>query len=145
MYQTLPRLFGNRNLTRKVNGTLAENGCGKLSDFDAPTLRRIHTLGVTHIWYTGVVRHATATDYSRYGIPRQHPAVVKGRAGSPYAITDYYDIDPDLADDVEQRMDEWSELPMPEILVRTMTLASVSIYRTTSIIVRENLLRLSSI
>ncbi|WP_273175699.1 alpha-amylase family glycosyl hydrolase [Hoylesella pleuritidis] len=110
IYQTLPRLFGNRNLTRKVNGTLAENGCGKLSDFDAPTLRRIHTLGVTHIWYTGVVRHATATDYSRYGIPRQHPAVVKGRAGSPYAITDYYDIDPDLADDVEQRMDEWSEL-----------------------------------
>lgn len=110
IYQTLPRLFGNRNFTRKVNGTLAENGCGKLSDFDAPTLRRIHTLGVTHIWYTGVVRHATATDYSRYGIPRQHPAVVKGRAGSPYAITDYYDIDPDLADDVEQRMDEWSEL-----------------------------------
>ena len=110
IYQTLPRLFGNRNLTRKVNGPLAENGCGKLSDFDAPTLRRIHTLGVTHIWYTGVVRHATATDYSRYGIPRQHPAVVKGRAGSPYAITDYYDIDPDLADDVEQRMDEWSEL-----------------------------------
>ena len=110
IYQTLPRLFGNRNLTRKVNGTLAENGCGKLSDFDAPTLRRIHTLGVTHIWYTGVVRHATATDYSRYGIPRQHPAVVKGRAGSPYAITDYYDIDPDLADNVEQRMDEWSEL-----------------------------------
>lgn len=110
IYQTLPRLFGNRNLTRKVNGTLAENGCGKLSDFDAPTLRRIHTLGVTHIWYTGVVRHATATDYSRYGIPRQHPAVVKGCAGSPYAITDYYDIDPDLADDVEQRMDEWSEL-----------------------------------
>lgn len=110
IYQTLPRLFGNRNLTRKVNGTLAENGCGKLSDFDAPTLRRIHTLGVTHIWYTGVVRHATATDYSRYGIPRQHPAVVKGRAGSPYAITDYYDIDPDLADDMEQRMDEWSEL-----------------------------------
>lgn len=110
IYQTLPRLFGNRNLTRKVNGTLAENGCGKLSDFDAPTLRRIHTLGVTHIWYTGVVRHATATDYSRYGIPCQHPAVVKGRAGSPYAITDYYDIDPDLADDVEQRMDEWSEL-----------------------------------
>ncbi|ERJ98846.1 alpha-amylase family glycosyl hydrolase [Hoylesella pleuritidis] len=110
IYQTLPRLFGNRNLTRKVNGTLAENGCGKLSDFDAPTLRRIHTLGVTHIWYTGVVRHATATDYSRYGIPRQHPVVVKGRAGSPYAITDYYDIDPDLADDVEQRMDEWSEL-----------------------------------
>nr|WP_315347697.1 alpha-amylase family glycosyl hydrolase [Hoylesella enoeca] len=110
IYQTLPRLFGNRNLTRRVNGTLAENGCGKMSDFDAPTLRRIHTLGATHIWYTGVIRHATDTDYTRFGIPRQHPAVVKGLAGSPYAITDYYDIDPDLADDVEHRMEEWTQL-----------------------------------
>ena len=40
------------------------------------------------------IRHATATDYTAYAIPRQHPSVVKGRAGSPYAIADYYDIDP---------------------------------------------------
>ena len=67
-------------------------------------------MGVSHIWYTGIIRHATMTDYSQYGIPRQHPAVVKGRAGSPYAITDYYDIDPDLAVNVEKRMEEFLKL-----------------------------------
>ena len=67
-------------------------------------------MGFTHVWYTGVIRHATATDYSKHGIPRQHPSVVKGVAGSPYAITDYYDIDPDLADDIDRRMDEFQQL-----------------------------------
>jgi glycosidase len=81
-----------------------------MSDFDAERLRRIHGMGFTHVWYTGVIRHATATDYSKHGIPRQHPSVVKGVAGSPYAITDYYDIDPDLADDIDQRMSEFQQL-----------------------------------
>ena len=106
----MTRLFGNRNLTCKQNGTLAENGCGKMNDFDEAVLKRIHDMGVTHVWYTGVVRHATVTDYTQYGIPRQHPAIVKGKAGSPYAITDYYDVDPDLAVHVEQRMGEWEAL-----------------------------------
>ena len=110
IYQVLPRLFGNRNVTNKVNGTIVENGCGKFRDFDAKTLRRIREMGFTHVWYTGVIRHATKTDYSRYGVPRQHPAVVKGNAGSPYAIVDYYDVDPDLAVDVENRMGEWDAL-----------------------------------
>ncbi len=110
IYQVLPRLFGNRNTTRKPNGTLAENGVGKLDDFDATRLRKIHAMGFTHVWFTGVIRHATTTDYSRYGIPRQHPCVVKGKAGSPYAIADYYDIDPDLAVDVAHRMDEFEAL-----------------------------------
>ena len=110
IYQVFTRLFSNRNNTRKVNGTIDENGCGKLNDFTPGTLKQIRELGVTHIWYTGVIRHATMTDYSRYGIPRQHPAVVKGRAGSPYAITDYYDIDPDLAVNVEERMLEFEKL-----------------------------------
>ena len=110
IYQVLPRLFGNRNTTRKPNGTLAENGVGKLDDFDATRLRKIHAMGFSHVWYTGVIRHATTTDYSRYGIPRQHPCVVKGKAGSPYAIADYYDIDPDLAVDVAHRMDEFEAL-----------------------------------
>lgn len=81
-----------------------------MNDFDANTLRRIHDMGVTHIWFTGIIRHATETDYSQYGIPRQNPAVVKGRAGSPYAITDYYDIDPDLAENIDKRMEEWGSL-----------------------------------
>ena len=110
IYQVFTRLFSNRNNTRKVNGTIDENGCGKLNDFTPGTLKQIRELGATHIWYTGVIRHATMTDYSRYGIPRQHPAVVKGRAGSPYAITDYYDIDPDLAVNVEERMLEFEKL-----------------------------------
>ena len=67
-------------------------------------------MGFTHIWYTGVIRHATTTDYSRYGIPRQHPEIVKGKAGSAYAITDYYDVDPDLAINVKHRMQEWEQL-----------------------------------
>ena len=110
IYQVFTRLFSNRNNTRKVNGTIEENGCGKLNDFTPGTLKQIRELGATHIWYTGVIRHATMTDYSRYGIPRQHPAVVKGRAGSPYAITDYYDVDPDLAVNVEERMLEFEKL-----------------------------------
>ena len=110
IYQVFTRLFGNSNTTRKENGTLAENGCGKMSFFDAATLRRIKKLGVTHVWYTGIIRHASKTDYSAYGIPRQHPAVVKGNAGSPYAITDYYDVDPDLADNIDDRMSEFEQL-----------------------------------
>ena len=110
LYQVFTRLYGNRNTSRKEGGTIEENGCGKLNDFTPSTLKKIREMGVSHIWYTGVIRHATMTDYSAFGIPRQHPAVVKGRAGSPYAITDYYDIDPDLAEDVPQRMQEFEAL-----------------------------------
>lgn len=81
-----------------------------MNDFDAKVLRRIRHLGVTHVWYTGIIRHATTTDYTRYGIPQQHAEVVKGKAGSPYAITDYYDVDPDLAVDIEHRMEEFEAL-----------------------------------
>lgn len=110
IYQVFTRLFGNRNNTCKCNGTVAENGCGKMSFFSEKILKQIKAKGVTHIWYTGVIRHASATDYSSFGIPTQHPAVVKGKAGSPYAITDYYDIDPDIADNVPDRMKEFEAL-----------------------------------
>ncbi len=110
IYQVFTRLFGNRNNTCKCNGTVAENGCGKMSFFSEKILKKIKAKGVTHIWYTGVIRHASATDYSSFGIPTQHPAVVKGKAGSPYAITDYYDIDPDIADKVPDRMKEFEAL-----------------------------------
>lgn len=110
IYQVFTRLFGNRNTTRKEWGTIAENGSGKFNDFDSKTLKSIKKLGVSHIWYTGVIRHATQTNYSQYGIPSQSATVVKGKAGSPYAICDYYDVDPDLAVNVEQRMDEFDKL-----------------------------------
>lgn len=110
IYQIFTRLFGNRNTTRKVAGSVAENGVGKMNDFDTNVLRHIHDLGVTHIWYTGIVRHATKTNYASYGIPVQNPLVVKGEAGSPYAIVDYYDVDPDIAVDIDRRMEEFEEL-----------------------------------
>ena len=110
IYQVFTRTFGNKNLTRKQGGSYEENGAGKMNDINAQVLRQVRGLGITHIWYTGVIRHATATDYTAYAIPRQHPSVVKGRAGSPYAIADYYDIDPDLAEDVARRMEEFRAL-----------------------------------
>lgn len=110
IYQVFTRLFGNRANVCKQNGSIAENGCGKMSFFSEDILKQIKAKGYTHIWYTGVIRHASATDYSAHGVPRQHPAIVKGKAGSPYAITDYYDIDPDIADDVDNRMAEFERL-----------------------------------
>ena len=110
IYQIFTRLYGNRNTTRQENGSIVENGCGKMNDFTPSTLKKIREMGVSHIWYTGIIRHATQTDYTAYGIPKNHPAIVKGKAGSPYAITDYYDIDPDLATDVNQRMQEFEQL-----------------------------------
>ena len=110
IYQIFSRLYGNRCQARKPFGTIEENGCGKFNDFSPKVLKQIRELGVTHVWYTGVIRHATMTDYTKYGISRQHPAVVKGRAGSPYAITDYYDVDPDLVVNVEKRMEEFEKL-----------------------------------
>ena len=110
IYQIFTRLYGNHNTTRKENGSIVENGCGKMNDFTPTALKKIRAMGVSHIWYTGIIRHATQTDYSAFGIPKNHPAIVKGKAGSPYAITDYYDVDPDLAVDVNQRMQEFEAL-----------------------------------
>ncbi|MDR0758488.1 MAG: alpha-amylase [Tannerella sp.] len=110
IYQVFPRIFGNREKTRRKNGSLAENGAGKFSSFTAKVLSEIRKNGFTHIWYTGIIEHATQTDYTAYGIAKDHNAVVKGKAGSPYAIKDYYDVDPDLADFVPERMKEFEAL-----------------------------------
>ncbi len=110
IYQVFTRLFGANANKNKSNGTKKENGCGKMADFTTAALDNIKNLGATHIWYTGVIEHATKTDYTEYGIRRDHPAVVKGNAGSPYAIKDYYDIDPDLATKVPERMKEFENL-----------------------------------
>ena len=110
IYQIFTRLFTNQNTTRKHHGTLQENGCGKMNDYTPYLLNRIKQLGVTHLWFTGIIRHASRTDYSANGIPTQHPSTVKGMAGSPYAIADYYDIDPDLAENVDERMHEFEAL-----------------------------------
>ncbi len=110
LYQVFTRLYGNRNTTCKEGGTIEDNGCGKMNDFTPTALKHIRDMGVSHIWYTGIIKRQTQTDYTDYGIPKNHPAIVKGKAGSPYAITDYYDVDPDLAVNVNHRMQEFEQL-----------------------------------
>lgn len=110
IYQVFPRWFGNPTYPLVKNGSITENGVGKFSAFTPTALAKIKELGTTHVWYTGVIEHATQTDYTAYQIRKDHSAVVKGKAGSPYAIKDYYDIDPDLADRVPNRMKEFEAL-----------------------------------
>ena len=110
IYQVFPRWFGNLRPSPVMNGSLAENGVGKFSAFTPLALSKIKELGVSHVWYTGVIEHATKTDYTMFGIRKDHSAVVNGKAGSPYAIKDYYDIDPDLADNIQNRMSEFEDL-----------------------------------
>ena len=110
IYQTLPRLFGNYNKNLVKDGNIEDNGCGKFNSYTPKALNAISELGITHIWYTGIIAHSTYTDYSTYGIPKDHYAIVKGKAGSPYAIKDYYDVDPDLAEDIPNRMQEFEKL-----------------------------------
>jgi len=102
IYQLFPRTFTNYNPTRKRNGSKAENGCGTFNGITPKALKSIHDLGVNFVWYTGVIRHATAE--------HNNPTITKGKAGSPYAITDYYDVDPDLAENLNHRMQEFEAL-----------------------------------
>jgi glycosidase len=110
IYQMMTRLFGNQSTTNKPFGTIEENGVGKFEDINEKALKGIKELGVTHIWYTGVIEHALLTDYTAEGIPLDDADIVKGRAGSPYAIKDYYDVNPDLARDVKNRIAEFENL-----------------------------------
>ena len=110
IYQVFTRLFGADKETCIPFGSKKQNGCGTMQDFTAKALEQIRALGCTHIWYTGIIEHASKTDYSAYGIPADNPDVVKGEAGSPYAIRDYYDVDPDLAKDPTKRIREFELL-----------------------------------
>lgn len=110
VYQLFTRLFGNQNLTNKYYGSIDENGSGKFNDINKNALQSLKKFGVSHVWYTGVIEHATMTDYSADGIKPDNPLVVKGKAGSPYAVKDYYDVDPDMAVDVNERMKEFEAL-----------------------------------
>lgn len=110
VYQVFTRLFGNTNTTNKPWGTIEENGVGKFNDFTDKALQEIKKLGVTHIWYTGVPHHALVNDYTKIGISNDDPEVVKGRAGSPYAVKDYYNVNPDLAVNPANRLQEFEAL-----------------------------------
>ena len=110
VYQVFTRLFGNTNTSNKPWGTIEENGVGKFNDFTDKALKEIKDLGVTHIWYTGVPHHDVITDYTKFGISNDDPDIVKGRAGSPYAVKDYYNVNPDLSENVENRLEEFKAL-----------------------------------
>jgi glycosidase len=110
VYQVFTRLFGNTNTTNKPWGTIEENGVGKFNDFTDKALLEIKDLGITHIWYTGVPHHALIRDYTAIGISNDDPDVVKGRAGSPYAVKDYYNVNPDLAVNPANRLEEFEAL-----------------------------------
>ena len=117
IYQIFTRYFGNSGYSKDnmskpnvPNGTLLENGVGKFSNLTDKVLKSINDFGYTHVWLTGVIDHATSTDYSEIGLPATHPAVVKGKAGSPYAIRDYYNVAPDLADNPSTRLEEFKLL-----------------------------------
>jgi oligosaccharide 4-alpha-D-glucosyltransferase len=110
VYQVMTRLFGNTNKTNKPWGTIEENGVGKFADFTDAALAGIRELGTTHIWYTGVPHHAVIRDYTDIGISDDDPDIIKGRAGSPYAVKDYYNVNPDLAVDPERRLEEFEAL-----------------------------------
>ena len=110
VYQVFTRLFGNKNTTNKPWGTIEENGVGKFNDFTDKALTEIKKLGVTYVWYTGVPHHALVRDYTAIGISNDDPDVVKGRAGSPYAVKDYYNVNPDLAINPAKRLEEFENL-----------------------------------
>ena len=108
IYQMLPRLWGNNTEKPRKNGSLAENGTGRFSDIDNATLEYLKWVGCSHVWYTGIIRHSTQE--SENGCTASHPQFVKGKAGSPYAICDYYDVNPYLADNPDNRMEEFDAL-----------------------------------
>jgi len=110
VYQLMTRLFGNKETVNKTYGTVQENGVGKFDDINDQALLALKEMGITHVWYTGVLEHAVITDYTSFGIPLDDADVVKGRAGSPYAIKDYYDVNPDLARSLPNRMKEFEAL-----------------------------------
>lgn len=110
VYQVFPRLFGNTKTTNRPWGTKDENGVGKFNDFTDIALEEIKKLGISHMWFTGVLHHGVIGDFPEIGIFSDDPEVIKGRAGSPYAVRDYYQVNPDLAVDVTLRMEEFESL-----------------------------------
>ena len=109
IYQLFVRTFGNKNTNPVFDGDKAQNGCGTFANINNNALESLKVLGITHIWLTGVIRHSSMTSYPELGIKSTNPQITKGKAGSPYSIMDYYDIDPDLAVNPQNRMEEFEE------------------------------------
>jgi glycosidase len=110
IYQITAQLWGNQNSTNKVYGSITDNGCGKMAYLSDTALKALKDYGYTHIWVMGLLESATLVDNSAYGIAKDHPAIVKGVAGSAFAVKDYYDINPNLAVDIPNRMAEFEAM-----------------------------------
>lgn len=110
IYQLVVRYFGNTSGANAIDGELRKNGCGKFDDINDRALAELVRLGVTHVWLMGVFRQATLTDHSSIGLPADPPEVVKGVAGSFYAVRDYADVCPDYAVNPVRRMAEFEAL-----------------------------------
>ncbi|MBR5602822.1 MAG: alpha-amylase [Bacteroidales bacterium] len=110
IYQLFVRTFGNKNKDLVFDGDKSRNKCGTFADINDKALDALKTLGITHIWLTGVIRHSSMTAYPELGIKSTNPLITKGKAGSPYSIMDYYDIDPDLAVSPQNRMAEFEDV-----------------------------------
>ena len=110
IYQLLLRVFGNNNENCVPNGSFSFNGSGKFSSITSDVLEQIKSLSASYIWYTGIIEHATKSDFSSFSIQPDNKIFVKGEAGSPYAIKDYYDVNPYLADNVYERMHEFENM-----------------------------------
>jgi glycosidase len=110
IYQLVVRYFGNTRGANVVDGDIHENGCGQFADINDRAIAELGRLGVTHVWLTGVLRQATLTDHSSIGLPPDPPDIVKGRAGSFYAVRDCVDVCPDYAVHPERRMAEFEAL-----------------------------------
>ena len=93
IYQALPRLWGK----------------GHFSDWTGKAFSYLKALGVDYLWLTGVPRHESGTPFT------------KGCPGSPYAIIDWYDVNPYLADNEDKRMHEF------ELLIKRAHLAGIKI------------------
>jgi glycosidase len=110
VYQMMFHLWGNQNTSVKRNGSAAENGVTKFKDISIKGLQTLKKKGYSHLYTTGILEHATMEDFSSFGSPLDHPQVVKGRAGSPFAIKDYYDVNPFLAEKPAERMQEFAAM-----------------------------------
>ena len=110
IYQLFVRTFGNKNKEIIFDGDKTQNGCGTFADINSKALDALKALGITHIWLTGVIRHSSMTSYQEIGVKSTNPLITKGKAGSPYSVMDYYDIDPDLAVNPENRMEEFEDV-----------------------------------
>ncbi len=110
LYQLVVRHFGNHDGANVTDGTLEENGVGTFADIDDRALSRLGDMGITHVYLTGVLRQATRTDWSEIGLPPDDPDILKGRAGSFFAVRDYFDVCPDYAEDPAERLAEFDAL-----------------------------------